>query len=313
MRRFSTSGTDCSEMPPCERSGASRPGEIVLGGRPAEGDKARGDHDEVADAVRRQLEAARSLGAGQHRLDAAQAGDARNQCRHVDIAGQVDGGVGAQGAVVHDVRIGDRQDDARAGGAQPPIQHVLQVDHVRARIEPGLGVHAVIGGERDGAAQGIELAQVAVHHAVEGIGLLGARGVLVLHVVGGREVHDILGLRLHEPARRRRTRTPTAPRCRRPAPACPTSCTHALDAVLGKAHLVGLLGGEADALELVAEELAQLVLGGDDRDLARRGRRGPQAAWARAATSGRSSSPRRRCRCRRGSCRRCRAPQAARR
>jgi hypothetical protein len=78
---------------------------------------------------------------------------------------QVDRGEGAQRAVVHHVGIGDRQDHARDAGAQPAVEPVLQVDHVGRAVHAHLGVHAVVGRQRDHAAQASSSLQVAVHHA----------------------------------------------------------------------------------------------------------------------------------------------------
>ncbi len=98
---------------------------------------------------------------------------------------------GAERAVVQDVRIGDRQDDARFARAQPAIQYILQKDHARPSIRIGLGAHAVIGGHHERRAQSIDLGQRPVDREVEPIGLNGPRRVLVLHVVAGREIHQI--------------------------------------------------------------------------------------------------------------------------
>ena len=107
------------------------------------------------------------------------------------IVRQIDRGEGAERAVMHDIGIGDRQDHPRLAGADPAVEHVLQIDHVRRAVGLVLVVHAVIGGEDDGRALGIQLRQVAVHHAIEAVGVGRAGRRLVLHIVGGREIHDV--------------------------------------------------------------------------------------------------------------------------
>ena len=74
-------------------------------------------------------------------------------CRHVH------GGEAAERAVVDDIRIGDRQDDARAALAEPLVEQRLQVDHVGRLVGPVLVVHAVVGGGDDVAAELIEPGQ----------------------------------------------------------------------------------------------------------------------------------------------------------
>ncbi len=55
--------------------------------------------------------------------------------------------------MVHDVRIRDRQNYARATGTEPPVEHILQVNHIRAGIHACLCVHAVVGRHNDRAAE----------------------------------------------------------------------------------------------------------------------------------------------------------------
>src|SRR4029077_18780705 len=88
--------------------------------------------------------------------------------------------------------------DARAARTDPAIENVLEINDVRARIETRLRVHAVVGGNGNGAAASLELGEVAVHHAVEGIRIGRARRVLVLDEVRGREIHDIRTRGAHE-------------------------------------------------------------------------------------------------------------------
>ena len=75
MRRLTSSGTFCSDVPPCERSGTSSPDRSCRSRLvPITVSQPRHDH-EVADAVRRQLETRGGLRAGQHRFDSGQRGD----------------------------------------------------------------------------------------------------------------------------------------------------------------------------------------------------------------------------------------------
>ena len=288
-------------------------GEVVARDRGADHLRALGDDHQVADPVGRQLEEGGGRLARAHALDAAQRGDARRQRRRIDVVRQVDGGERAERAVVDDVGVGDRQDHPGAAGAEPGVEQVLEVEHVGGAVHAGLGVHAVVGGEGDDAAEGVELAEVAVHHPVEGVGALGAGRVLVLHVVGGREVHHVgpalVRHQLDAGGEHELRQGGAVDRGHRHA----DPLDHLVDAVLVLGRLVGLLGREADALHAVAEELPQLVLGGDRRPGTGRRWRGRPGWSARAATSGRSSSPRCPRRRRTGSCRRCRAPTAARR
>jgi hypothetical protein len=99
---------------------------------------------------------------------------------------------------MHHVGVRDRQDHARDALAEPLVGQILQVDHVRFAVFQMLVVHAVVGGEHQHGAGRIELADVAVHHGVERVRHLGARRGLVLHVVGGREIHQVRPLALED-------------------------------------------------------------------------------------------------------------------
>jgi hypothetical protein len=222
------------------------------------------DHHQVADAVRRQFEANGGLRTGQHRLDPGQRRNARSHRVRRLGRGQIDQREGPEGAMVYDIRIGDGQDDAGPGCTQPRIEVVLQVDHVGPAVRAVLGVHAVIGGEHDGGAQGIEPRQIAVHHGVEIIRRRRARRGLVLDIVGGGQIHQIRPLLLHEfdPGEEHEFRQlRTVHGGNRHADAL----HHVFDAIVGQRDLVGLFGREADALHLVTEQPAQLVLRRDHR------------------------------------------------
>ena len=97
-----------------------------------------------------------------------------------------------------DIGIGDRQDDPRLVRAQPFVEHVLEVDHVGLAVGAELGVHAVIGGQDDGAAHGVELGHIAIHHRVKVVGNRRARRMFVLDVVSRREIHDLGSITLHQ-------------------------------------------------------------------------------------------------------------------
>ena len=68
--RLAIIGTTCSVSPPCERNGSVRPGEIVPLAAGAEHLVDGRDHHDVADAVRRQLEARAGLGRVERDIDA---------------------------------------------------------------------------------------------------------------------------------------------------------------------------------------------------------------------------------------------------
>ena len=93
----------------------------------------------------------------------------------------------------------------------------------------------------------IELGHVAVHHGVEVVGDRRAGRVLVLDVVGGREIHDLRPVALHQ-------LDAGGEHELRQAGAVDVRHVHAdqgvdvLDAVLGQGRLVGFLRGEAAGL-----------------------------------------------------------------
>ena len=99
---------------------------------------------------------------------------------------------------MHDIGVGDRQNHPRLMLPEPHIERVLQVNHVRLARRAMFGIHAVIGGEHDRRSQSVEPREMAVDHRVEIIRHRRARRGLVLDVVGGREVHQIRPLALHQ-------------------------------------------------------------------------------------------------------------------
>ena len=91
--------------------------------------------------------------------------------------------------------------------------------------------------------------------------------MLVLDVISGREIHDIGALGLHQlnaGGEHEFRQIGAVDRRQRPV----DEAQRIVDAVLDLGRLVGLLGREADAAHhALAEELPELVLGGDDGNL----------------------------------------------
>ena len=87
--------------------------------------------------------------------------------------------------------------------------------------------------------------------------------MLVLDVIGEREVHHVGALALEE-GQARRQHVLGELGAVDVGHGHRHQVGHALDAVLGLAHLRGLLRGKADAVHAVPEQPPELVLGGDD-------------------------------------------------
>ncbi len=61
-----------------------------------------------------------------------------------------------------------------------------------------LCVHAVVRGHHEHRAERVELAQVPIEHRIKTVRVLVTRRVLVLNVVGGRQVQQIGAPRLQQ-------------------------------------------------------------------------------------------------------------------
>ena len=134
-----------------------------------------------------------------------------------------------------------------------------------------LVVHAVIGGHHQHAAEPVELPGIFVHHGVEGIREIGAGRGLVLHIIRGRQIHQVRPLALED---RNAGRHHEFGQIRRIdfRQFHADAIQHIADAVFFHIGLVGLFRGERDGaaarhVEAVAEHGAQLVLRGHHRDL----------------------------------------------
>ncbi len=142
MRRLTSNGTFCSDRPPCERRGTSRPDRSCRP-RPGADDGVPLRHDhQIADSVRWQLEACSGLGARQHRFNAGKRRDLLGDARGVG-GGRYTRANEPRAPWVHDIRIGDRQDHPRLGRAQPGIEGVLQINDIRLTVRAVFRIHAV--------------------------------------------------------------------------------------------------------------------------------------------------------------------------
>ena len=177
--------------------------------------------------------------------------------------------------MVSDIRIGDGQHhpcrSLEASIIAPAVNDVLKVDDVGIAFGGVLGVHAVIRGQYQHGAQGIELVEIAVHHGVKIVRFVAARGVLVLHVIGSRQVHQVGALlldQLHPGGEDELAQVGGIDLGDGQADVL----VRMVDAVVGLGGLVRLFRRETDRaagrkIEPVAEQRRQLVLGGDHGDL----------------------------------------------
>ena len=104
-------------------------------------------------------------------------GDRRRTAIHPDAR--------PQRAVMYDIGIGDRTDDARRARTECDVQHILKEDDAR------FGVHAVVGSKSNDRACIGQTSAPHVERGVEPVGYGAARRMFVLHVVGERKIRQI--------------------------------------------------------------------------------------------------------------------------
>ena len=207
-----------------------------------------------------------SLFAGVNRLNAMHRLQTLNRLVEIDRGRQINGGKGAKGPVVHHIGIGDGQYHPRHGSAQPSVKPILQINDLRQTIHAHFGIHAVVSGQGNDATHVFELLQITVHHGVEGIGPRSARCKFMLDVVGGGQIHHIRPLVLHQPhtSGKHKFRQVSAVNTGQGLAHFGQDLVYA---VFSQGGLVRFFGGKANALHLMAQQLAQLVLGRDHRHL----------------------------------------------
>ena len=224
------------------------------------------DDDDVALALGRQFKACATLGARQRKLDARHRGKAGKQVGHIHRRRQVSGGKRAQRAVVHDIRIGNGQNHPRHPQPQPAVEHILQINDVGLAVGAVFVVHAVVGGQRHGTTHFFQCGEVWIHHLVKGVGGRCTWRRLVLHVIRGRQIHQVGPVLFHDfhaSGKDELGQVGAVDRGQRLA----DHLEHLVYAVFFQRALVGLFRGKADAFHVVAKQAAQLVLGSDHRHL----------------------------------------------
>ena len=87
--------------------------------------------------------------------------------------------------------VGDRADDTHRAVPDMRVQDVLEVEDMRAAVIERLVVHAVIGGDRDDAAEFGKARQALVERPVKGERLRLVGRVAVLNVIGQREIEEL--------------------------------------------------------------------------------------------------------------------------
>ena len=127
--------------------------------------------------------------AAEHLFDAGDGAENRSGSCGVRVV-DIDGGVGAQRAVVDHIGVGDGQDDpgfGDAGGDELGLDKL----HLGGTVGVGFGVHAVIGGNAQDNVLGVERTDKAVEARVEGVGFRFAGCPLVLDEIGRRKVEQV--------------------------------------------------------------------------------------------------------------------------
>src|SRR5580698_4000113 len=158
-------------------------------------------------------------------------------------------------------RIGDRADDAHGAGSEARIQFVLQVDDIGRTVAGGLVIHPVIGRDRNGGAERDQLGDAGVDRLVVSVGLRLAGRVLVLHIVGGRQIHQV-GLDRREKLyagieyKQRKVRRVLV------GLRSPDKFFDVFNSVVRKIGAVRVFGRKTDTRHFIGQDLEQLVLGG---------------------------------------------------
>ena len=111
--RLTSSGTFCSDVPPCERSGTSSPDRSCRSRLVPMTVSSRDTTTRSPMRSAGSSNCAAALRARQHRFDAGQRRDPLGDRALIRGCGQVRERKGAERAVVHDIRVGDRQDHPR--------------------------------------------------------------------------------------------------------------------------------------------------------------------------------------------------------
>src|SRR2546430_16941768 len=99
-------------------------------------------------------------------------------------------GKGTERAMVHHVRIGDRQNDAEAV-SELFGEFTFQINNVRLTIALLLGVHSMVGGDADNGAKFNQPRHFEIYGAVEIKSLRRIRRGSLPHIIGGRKIEKI--------------------------------------------------------------------------------------------------------------------------
>jgi hypothetical protein len=133
--------------------------QIVIGRTRADHGVAVAEHDEVAGAIGWQLESPARLVARDRHVDPGERLNAPGERGRAVRSRQVHHRARSERAVMEDVRIRDREHDARRVCAQPAIEHVLHEDRPELSGRVGLRAHPVVRRDDHPRAQPIDLAR----------------------------------------------------------------------------------------------------------------------------------------------------------
>src|SRR5947207_2435610 len=120
------------------------------------------NHHNVAEAVRGKREAVTGLVTCADVLDTRHRLELPHDLLDVNGRLKIGGGKRAEGAVMHDIGIGDGENDPRLTGSEPGAEELAQVNDLRLPQRVVFVVHAVICGDADDSSACVKRTKILI-------------------------------------------------------------------------------------------------------------------------------------------------------
>src|SRR2546428_2665652 len=148
------------------------------------------NHDDIADAIRGKLKEATGLVTGADVLDTCNPLELPHDMLDVNGWIKIDSSKRAKGTVMHDIGVGNRENDPYLISSAPIAEKLAQINDLWLPQRVIFVVHAVVCSNAYDGSACVKCAKVLVETLMKAVGFCRSRRVFMLNIVSQGEVHQ---------------------------------------------------------------------------------------------------------------------------
>src|SRR5215813_2030615 len=148
------------------------------------------NHNDITDTIRREREETTGLVTGANVLNPCHGLESPHNLLGRNSCIKIDSGKRAESTVMHDVGIGNGENDPRLLSPEPGAEQLAQVNDLWLPQGVVFIVHAVVGGDAYDRTTGVKGTKILIKTLMKAVRFHRSRRVFMLNVVGQGEIHQ---------------------------------------------------------------------------------------------------------------------------